>query len=293
LRKETYVSWWTNEPAVDDIQHGPRVLCIDIETSPIVAYVWGLYDQNVGLNQIVEDWEILCVCAKWLGSDEVMEFNSSPMYRDLGKICPKRVEDGEFHSFDELAEALWILLDEADAVVAHNAVKFDNKKIKTKLMLAGLPPPSPYKIIDTLKIARDQFGFTSNRKDFLSKKLGGDGKHDTGGMQLWIDCINGDTAAWDKMLEYCKNDVLELERIYLEIRSWDNKHPNLQQFYKDALERCGTCGSPDLKPEDNKFAHTNVSTFEVLRCQSCGALKRRRTNLRTLEQRKTTLMNIS
>ena len=30
----------------------PRIGVIDIETAPIVGNVWGLYDQNVGINQI-------------------------------------------------------------------------------------------------------------------------------------------------------------------------------------------------------------------------------------------------
>ena len=31
---------------------GPRVLLFDIETAPILAHVWGLWDNNVALIQV-------------------------------------------------------------------------------------------------------------------------------------------------------------------------------------------------------------------------------------------------
>ena len=34
----------------------PKVLVYDIETAPILGHVWRLWDQNVGLNQIVSDY---------------------------------------------------------------------------------------------------------------------------------------------------------------------------------------------------------------------------------------------
>ena len=33
----------------------PRVLIVDIETAPILAEVWDIWEQNVGLNQIVKE----------------------------------------------------------------------------------------------------------------------------------------------------------------------------------------------------------------------------------------------
>ena len=44
-----------------------KTLLIDIETKPHKAYCWGLFDQRIGLNQIVEPGGTLCWAAKWLG----------------------------------------------------------------------------------------------------------------------------------------------------------------------------------------------------------------------------------
>ena len=293
LNQDTHGLWWKdNRENVQQLalNSGANIWFIDIETAPIMAYVWGLYDQNVAPSQIVEDWQILCVSAKRLGKDEWFRVNSAYMYlttpSELGNF-------GLSTDFQGVAEELHKLLDAGDIFIAHNGIRFDNRKIRAKLIEAGLPPPTPYKVIDTLKVIKTQFGFTSNRMDYISKLLGGDGKHDTGGMQLWIDCMNGCPSAWEKMIKYCDNDILELERIYMETRAWDNKHPNLQVYYKDSQERCGTCGSANLTTIVHKQASTNTSSYEILKCEDCQTTKRRRKNLRSREQMQNTLMNIS
>lgn len=45
----------------------PKVLILDIETSPLEVYTWGIWEQNISLNQIKKDWNIIAWCAKWLG----------------------------------------------------------------------------------------------------------------------------------------------------------------------------------------------------------------------------------
>ena len=50
----------------------PKILVLDIETSPIISHVWGLWDNNVSLNQVQTDWHLLSWAAKWLGEKEIM-----------------------------------------------------------------------------------------------------------------------------------------------------------------------------------------------------------------------------
>ena len=85
-----------------------RILAIDIETSPNLAYVWGLWDQNVSLNQLVESGEILCWAAKWLGEDEVFFYSKQTTGRK-----------------SKMIRAAWALLDEADVVLHFNVKRFD------------------------------------------------------------------------------------------------------------------------------------------------------------------------
>src|SRR6185312_7807051 len=108
-----------------------RILIADIETAPIVAQVWNIWDQNIGLNQIEEDWSILSYCAKWLGEKELF-------YKDTGGKGPKRVRNDK-----PLLRDIWALLDAADIVVAQNGKKFDVRKINARLIQQGFLPYSP------------------------------------------------------------------------------------------------------------------------------------------------------
>ena len=108
-----------------------KMLFIDIETAPILGHVWSLWKQNVGLNQIKEDWYIMSFCAKWAGENEII------------------YEDGRDTPEDDYSMLLTLhkLLDQADYVVAHNGDRFDIKKIKARMILNGISPPSPFKSI--------------------------------------------------------------------------------------------------------------------------------------------------
>lgn len=288
LNKRTFKDWWdkhegllTGEELADE-DVAPKIAFIDIETSPILAYVWGLFNQNISIDKIHTDWEILCACFNWIKDDEVHTITNRDFWIG-GKKDREILEEG--------ALKLWALLDNADIIVAHNCRKFDNKKIRAKLLEHKLPPPRPYKTIDTLDITKTQFAMTSNKLDYITKYTGGGGKLKTD-MQLWLDCLDGKETSWDYLEEYCAVDILELKRVYLEVRAWDNKHPNLQMYYDDNKKRCGTCGSTDVRIVDGQ-ATTNFSVFDLYRCTDCGAYHRGRHNHRTQTQRSNTLMNIS
>ena len=47
-----------------------KILVLDIETAPILGYVWQLFDQSVALNQIYKDTHILSWSAKWFESED-------------------------------------------------------------------------------------------------------------------------------------------------------------------------------------------------------------------------------
>src|SRR5579863_8242080 len=96
-------------------KNGPKVLIFDIETAPIVAHVWSLWENNVGLNQIVSDWHVLSWSAKWLDDPP-----NKVMYMDQRGV--KNIEDDS-----NLLEEIWLLLDEADIVITQNGKSFDQK----------------------------------------------------------------------------------------------------------------------------------------------------------------------
>lgn len=257
-----------------------RILFLDIETAPILGNVWALWDQNVGLNQIDRDWFILSFGAKWLGDDRVI-------YHDQSKAAD--VEDDT-----ALLGLLWKLLDEADIVIAHNGKQFDVKKINARLILAGLKPPSPYKVVDTLLIAKAQFKFTSNKLEYLADKLNKKYKklpHSKfPGFALWKAVLRGDKAAWAEMRTYNEHDVLSLEELYLTLRPWDRRHPNVDVYDTDHEgSACPVCGGTHLQKRGFYFTNSGQYQRYVCMAHDCGAWSRSRYTVNTKAKRKATL----
>jgi DNA polymerase elongation subunit (family B) len=240
-------------------QQGPRVLLFDIETSPILAYVWKLFDQNVALNQIHTDWHVLSWSAKWLDDPP-----SKIMYRD--QRSAKNIEDDS-----QILKALWKLLDAADIVVTQNGKAFDQKKLNARFIIHGFQPPSTYKHIDTLAIAKKHFGFTSNKLEYMTEKLNKKYKklkHEKfAGFEMWRQCLAGNVAAWRAMEKYNKYDVLALEELYHKLVPWDDSvNFNL---YHGGIDHVCRCGSTEFERRGYHF--TATGKFQRYRCKKCGA----------------------
>lgn len=241
-----------------------KILVFDIETAPINAYVWGLWNQNVGTNQIKSDWFMLCWSAKWLFEDKVHHDRLNS--REVVKQDDKRI-----------SKSLWRLIDQADIVIAHNGDKFDIRKMNTRFILNGIKPPSPYQSIDTLKHARRRLSLSSNRLDYIAQVLGVGRKIDTGGFDLWDQSIKGNEEALKKMDEYCQRDVELLEEVYLELRPYIKPHPNIGLYIGDNLERCPSCGSENLEPRG--YYYTYINQYDAFQCGNCDSWSRsRKTN---------------
>lgn len=232
----------------------PKILVLDIETAPLKVYTWSLWDENTGLNQIVEEWSILAVCAKWLGK--------KPMYRDTRK-SPR----------NDRKLLLWVraLLDEADIVISQNGQSFDIKKINARLIAENIPPYSPIRQIDTKLVAKKHFAFTSNRLEWLGRHIAKEPKSSHKkfpGFELWAQCLAKNNAAWEEMKRYNIQDVRATEKLYLKMRPWIAGHPNLNVFSNSDVEKCPKCGSDDLF--SNGFRFTQGGKYRRFRCGSCG-----------------------
>lgn len=233
----------------------PKILFVDIETSPLISYTWGLFDQNVGLNQIVKDWHLLAFAAKW-DDEKTMIYKDQRGAKDISNDGP-------------LVEDLWHLLDSCDIAVAHNAKNFDIKKINARFMHHGLKPPKPYKVIDTLTVARRKFGFTSNKLEYLADKFNTKYKklvdREFQGFNLWKECLAGNTKAWNEMRKYNQHDVLALEELYNTLSPWDTTS-GLGSYY--GAKTC-KCGSKDLIKRG--FRHTVTGKFQMYQCKVCAS----------------------
>jgi hypothetical protein len=258
-----------------------KILIVDIETSPITAFVWGLWKQDIHTQQIINDWFIIGWAAKWYGG--------STIYSEYVTPFEAKNSDDKRIMFP-----LWELLNKADIVIAHNAKKFDIPRIETRMLLAGLNPPSPYQLIDTLYYYRKQFSFSSNKLDYLNEVLNLDQKIDTGGFELWKDCLAGDKEALAKMEKYNINDVEILEQNYNKLRPWIKNHPNINVYNTDDnIKRCTICGSSDLSEISGTYG-TPVNTYNVYRCNNCGAIAgRERKAVKSTKENSETLRSIA
>lgn len=238
----------------------PKILLIDIETAPIIAATWGLFKQNISIDQVIHDKHVICWAAKWLGDPYTYSDCLTPS--EALKRNDKRI-----------IQSVYDMINSADIIVGHNAQKFDMPILNGRFLQHRMNPTNPFQIVDTCLQARKLFGFTSNKLDFINRILDLKQKVDTGGFKLWLSCMNGDSEALDKMREYNENDVLILEDNYLTIRPYIKSHPNLALYHSDLQAPiCLNCGSENLETGKNGYYYTTVNKFEVFRCLECGAL---------------------
>jgi len=236
-----------------------RILHLDVETAPNKVYVWGLFNQNVGINQIVEPGYTLCWAAKRQGQKRVM-FNS--IYKSDNKVMLKEI---------------WKLIDEADVVVHYNGDKFDIPTLNREFILNGMEPPTPTHHVDLLKVVRQRFKFPSNKLDYVAQALGLGGKVKHLGMQLWEDCMDGDPKAWKLMEKYNKQDVILLEKVYDVVLPWIKNHPNHALYLSNDKPTCTNCGSLKVVKKGTETTLTQV--YQRYKCKDCGTPLRGRTNI--------------
>jgi DNA polymerase elongation subunit (family B) len=253
-------------------QEKPKILLYDIETAPMLGYVWGLWDNNIALNQLEKDWHIISWSAKWMGEDKVM-------YEDQRNA--KVFEDETI-----IVKKLWKLLNQADVVITHNGKKFDQKKLNARFLALGLQPPGKRKHIDTLQIAKREFAFTSNKLEYLTDKFCVKNKKSTHakfpGFKLWTECMKGNVEAWKEMEAYNRMDVVSLEELYLKLMPWDNTLDF--NIFHDREEAFCSCGSTEFNK--NGFSYTSTGKYQRFACRKCGKEMRGNTNLLTKEKRK-------
>lgn len=252
-----------------------RILILDIETSPNIAYVWRFFKENIGAKQVLENTKMLSFAAKWLGDDKVY-------YQDV-----------QYGDEKQMLSILFGLLDEADIVVAHNGDKFDLPHIQGRGLVLGLKPPAPYKTVDTVKVARYEFNFPSNSLEYLATVLGlenrKDGHKKFPGFELWIGVLANDPEAWEEMREYNIQDILVLEELYLKMRPWMKRHPNVGVYDDGEKPVCPKCGSDHI--HFRGFAHTNVGRYHRFQCNDCGGWGRTRLSVYPNELRKNLVVN--
>lgn len=237
-----------------------RILILDIETSPMKAWIWRRWKENIYLDQTIQEWFMISWSGKWLGEDETIGF----------VLTPEEVKE---ENDSRLLVELHKVLNEAEIVVAHNGNKFDIPKINTRFILNGLNPPYPYRQIDTFEVAKKQFGFSSNSLDAIATFFGIENK-DPHDFMLWKHCMEGDEDSLVRLLKYNKKDVDILEKVYLKMRPWIKNHPNVNVITNSTEKMCPHCGSTSVELKEDGAYNTQHYKYPVYRCTQCGAIFR-------------------
>lgn len=241
----------------------PNVLVLDIETAPIIAYLWDLKVNGgyVPFSQVKQDRYIMAVGVKWLGQSKMHYFDQ----KGLGPLQDKG-----------LLMQLWPFLDKADIVISYNGESFDSKRITSRYMQHRIKPPSPYRHYDVMKLHKRVADHTSNTLDYVSthtnvkfKKLHHD---DFPGFSLWLGCMAENPKAWASMKKYNIHDVLSTEENAINTLAWAPEC--FPEFYpvSDRAMSCGRCGYfGHMRSIQSKL--TNKNEFHQYRCSKCGGFQ--------------------
>lgn len=236
----------------------PRVLTIDLETSPMKVWTFSLMKPWISYEQIIEHTRVISWAAKWLDEDTVL-FRSE-----------------YHHGRESMLRQAHALLNEADIVIHFNGESFDIPHLRREFEEFGLKPYSPFLTIDLYKQLKKTMYFPNNKLNSIARKLGVGEKVPHTGMDLWIQCLNDDDPvaqkkAWALMRKYNKGDVTVTENLYLETREWLPSHPNMGLFLEDAgddVPRCVVCQSDNLRKEG--YAYTSAGKYPRYQCRECG-----------------------
>lgn len=231
----------------------PKILLVDVETAPLLVHSWELWQPRLTHENIVRDTSLICVAAKWLGKRVYCL-----------SVDPKTPTDDR-----ELCKSIYPVLQEADVLVGHNLERFDRRVLNARFLFHGMKPLPPVQVVDTLKIARKHFRLTSNRLDYLGRYLnvGRKLKTDFG---LWLKVLAGDSSALDRMKKYCSKDVDLLHDVYLKLRAFDERHPNVALM--SGKRCCPNCGGGSLESRGLRYAKS--CAYRRLICRNCGAPSR-------------------
>lgn len=229
-----------------------KILLVDLEISPSFGAIYGKYEQNV--LWFTDESHMFSFSYKWL-HEKKTHVHCLPDFK-LYKKQPKN----DF----ALTKLLWDLFDEADVIIAHNGDRFDIKVANLCFIKHCMKPPSQYKTIDTLKIARNKIKLNSNKLGDIGEYFGLGSKVEIDGRSLAKRCLAGDMKAWKKMAQYNKQDVVLLEKIYLLMLPWITNHPYMGHNVFD----CPNCGGEDY--QFRGWEKQKKVDVRRLCCKQCG-----------------------
>jgi DNA polymerase elongation subunit (family B) len=235
-------------------QRSPRVLFWDIETSLQLAAIFQLANNDwIDPSNLVTERYVICAGWKWEGEDKV---------HTVSVLDDSRRYAADPHDDYHVIKVLHKVLSEADYIVHHNGDSFDKRYVDTRILVQGMPALPPINSIDTYKVAKSKLMLNSNKLDYIGGLLKvGRKKPTTSG--LWLRVLKGDKKAIREMVDYNKQDVLLLERVFYKLRPYMANHVSRELFGKTGCPRCGS------KKVQSRGVHRAITrVYQRFQCQN-------------------------
>jgi uncharacterized protein YprB with RNaseH-like and TPR domain len=230
-----------------------RRLFFDIETSFNIGFFFDSgFKKNIDPSQIIKERAVICICYKWEDDKEVSYL----------KWDSKQCDKAMLTKFVKIANY-------ADEIVGHNGDKFDLPWIRTRCAYHHIEMFPSYTTIDTLKIARQKFRFNSNKLDYIAKFFNVGGKIKTD-INLWKDIVlHKSKPAMEKMIKYCKQDVIILEKVYNELKHAVPNKTHYGVIFGEDRNSCPECGSDESK-RVRKYTTASGLQKITMQCKTCN-----------------------
>ncbi|TRW85563.1 hypothetical protein FK535_09205 [Mycolicibacterium sp. 018/SC-01/001] len=241
-----------------------RVLILDVERLPgITRQFWwdrkDLQRRYISYEDVERHPRTTIVCAKWYDRPEVIqlaEWDKGGRKQFLRKV----------HR----------LLEQADIVCGHFISEADIPWLKGDMHIeAGLPPLPPFKVVDTLKVLRQQFksGAPFKSLDAFCQIAGIPAKTDKYDRHAMERAVTDKSVEdRERLVAYCTGDVLATQGLYDFLRPYIPNHPALFVDGKDKLTVCNRCGH-DTEPTAKRYV-ANVLTYSMRKCVRCDGYSR-------------------
>lgn len=209
-----------------NINDDPRVF-YDIESCQTIVSGYGnKWDFKV--RKILRYPEIMCYSYKRRGKKTVF------------------VNRWDYATYADFLQTLSDVLGDSIAI-AYNGIGFDNPMTNTEFLRNKVPLPSPYKVVDPLRVARSKLKTPSNSLNDIAIMLGLKPKETVGNGDLEDDWMTGHPSKKTVRLMklYNNRDVDLLEEVYDILLPLTKNHPNMGDVLGKRMV-CSNCGSSDL-----------------------------------------------